>query len=272
MDCSGWGLGCVNTRSLARAVGEPAAPAKAVPVPFLVVSVHDVAPPLLPGLRALLRELDRLQAWPRVLKVVPNLAGHFPLHRSPELVDLLRAEVAAGSEVVLHGYTHRTAGDLGDGWTVRLRAAVFAPDDAEFVSVGPAEALRRLQAGLEELDRCGLRARGFCAPGWLEPRWLAELLRASGFRYHVTMGCLCDLAHGRRVWTPWFGSVGAGGLHELLVHVGGAAGVWASRTPWGVVKAFFHPQRPPTWAPQLARLRRALRHRRPVTYGALLDD
>ncbi|MCS7235122.1 MAG: DUF2334 domain-containing protein [Armatimonadota bacterium] len=239
-------------------------------MPCVVVSVHDVAPPYLPGLRALLSELDRLQAFPRVLKVVPNLDGRFPLHRSAELVDLLRAEGAAGSEVVLHGYTHRTSGPLADGWTVRLRAAAFAPHDAEFVSVGPAEALRRLQAGLEELNRCGLRAYGFCAPGWLGARWLPELLRASGFRYHVTMGWLHDLVGSRRVWTPWFGSVGTGGVHELLVHVGGAAGAWAGRTRWGVVKAFFHPQRP-TWAPQLERLRRALRRRRPVTYAALLD-
>lgn len=237
----------------------------------VVVSVHDVAPPHVDALRALLRALDALGATVRVLKVVPNFGGRWPVRESGELVALLRAEVGRGSEVVVHGYTHRTAGPLRGPWSARLRARGFAPHDAEFLSVPPEEAERRLREGLEELAACGLRATGFCAPGWLEPPWLADLLRGAGFRYRVTMGAVDDLVTGRRVRTPWFGSVGAGGAHELLVHLGGLAGAWLGRTRYPVVKAFFHPQNPHTWQPQLKRLRRALRHRRPSTYRALLD-
>jgi len=237
----------------------------------VVVSVHDVAPPHVDALRALLQALDDLGATVRVLKVVPNLGGRWPVRESADLQALLRSEVSRGSEVVVHGYTHRTEGPLRGPRAVRLRARWFAPQDAEFLSVPPEEALRRVRAGLEELAACGLDAAGFCAPGWLEPPWLASVLRGAGFRYRVTLGCVHDLLSGRCVRTPWFGAVGAGGLHELLVHVGGSAGSWLARTPYPVVKAFFHPQRPHTWAPQLARLRRALRRRKPVTYRALLD-
>ncbi len=252
-------------------VGDGPGLANVLPVPSVVVSLHDCAPPHLDGLRALLRALDGFGASPRVLKVVPNYAGSWPLRESAELVQLLHLEVAAGSELVLHGYTHRTAGRLEGGPAARVRARWFAPRDAEFLSLPPEEAESRLRAGLEELAACGLKAAGFCAPAWLAAPWTVDLLRRLGFRYHVTMGCVHDLATGRRVPTPWFGAVGTGGVHELLVHAGGFAGAWLSRTGYPVVKAFFHPQRPETWGPQLARLRRALRGRRCVTYSALLN-
>jgi predicted deacetylase len=239
-------------------------------VPHLVVSVHDVAGPHQEEVGALLRALDALGARPRVLKVVPNLEGRWPLRQDPALVKLLQAEVAAGSEVVLHGYTHRTAGPLQGPLAARLRARLFAPHDAEFLSVSPEEADGRLRAGLEELRAVGLQAEGFCAPGWLAPAWLGPLLRGLGFRYHVTMGCVHDLATGQRLLAPWFGCVGAGGLHELLVHVGGSLGAATANTPSPLVKAFFHPQNPHTWGSQLARLRRALRTRKVTTYRALL--
>ncbi len=232
--------------------------------------MHDVAPPHQEGVRALLRALDTLGARPRVLKVVPNLDGRWPLRQDSELVQLLRAEVAAGSEVVLHGYTHRTAGPLPGSLPVRLRAVLFAPHDAEFLTLSPEEAEGRLRAGLEELRTVGLQAEGFCAPGWLAPAWLGPLLQGLGFRYHLTMGCVHDLTTGRRLLAPWFGSVGTGGLHEFLVHVGGTLGAGAARTPYSLVKAFFHPQNPRTWGPQLTRLRRALRTREATTYRALL--
>ncbi len=250
---------------------EGATAAELLPVARIVVSVHDVTPPHLAAVRTLLVLLDRLDARPRVLKVVPNWAGRWLLAESPELVALLQAEARSGSEVVLHGYTHRTAGPLRAPWPVALRARYFAPHDAEFLSVDRTEAHWRLRAGREALTAAGLRVVGFCAPGWLAPPWLEDVLVELGFRYQVTLGCVHDVATGRRRLTPWFGAVGVGGLHELLVHAGGAAGSLLARFPTPVVKAFFHPQRPHTWRPQLDRLRRALSTRQPTTYRALLD-
>lgn len=235
-----------------------------------MISIHDVAPPHLEGVRALLQALDALGARPRVLKVVPNLAHRWPLRQDPALVQLLREEVASGSEVVLHGYTHRTQGRLQGSLPARLRARWFAPRDAEFLSLSQEEAERRLRAGLRELQEVGLVPVGFCAPAWLAPAWLGPILRRVSLRYSVTMGALHDLATGRRVWTPWFGAVGASGVHEFLVHLGGTLGSGLARTDYPVVKAFFHPQGAHTWGPQLARLRRALRSRQPTTYRALV--
>lgn len=240
-------------------------------MPAVVVSVHDVAPPHLEGLRALLRALDGIGARPRVLKVVPHFAHRWSLGEDPALVQLLREEVAIGGELVLHGYTHRTEGPLRGSLRSRLRAEWFAARDAEFLSISEEEAQRRLRAGLEQLREAGFAPVGFCAPGWLFSPWLARLLRRLGFRYHVTMGGLHDLVTGRRLWVPWFGAVGAGGAHEFLVHLGGALGAGLARTRYPVVKAFFHPQGAHTWGPQLARLRRALRGRKPTTYRVLID-
>ena len=75
----------------------------AVPAPrrSLIVTVHDVAPPFAAGVRRLLNELDRRAIRPRVLKVVPCYAGRWPLADDTDLCRLLRAEVAAGSEIVV---------------------------------------------------------------------------------------------------------------------------------------------------------------------------
>lgn len=109
-------------------------------MPAVVVSVHDVAPPDLEGLRALLRALDGIGARPRVLKVVPHFAHRWSLGEDPALVQLLREEVAIGGELVLHGYTHRTEGPLRGSPTSRLRAQWFAARDPEFLSVSVVKA------------------------------------------------------------------------------------------------------------------------------------
>ena len=92
----------------------------------VVVSVHDIASPLTSEVCHLLAALDAIGARPRVLKVVPNADGTRDLRDDPALVRVLAAEVAAGSEVVLHGYTHRVAGPLRGPWSTCLRARHFA--------------------------------------------------------------------------------------------------------------------------------------------------
>jgi uncharacterized protein len=238
----------------------------------VVVSIHDVAPPWLAEVRWLLAALDDLGVRPRVLKVTPLDAGRYPLEACPELVALLRAEVAAGSEVVLHGYTHRVAGPLRGPLPGRLRARLFAGTVAEFQSLDVAAMTERLSRGRDDLGRLGLAPSGFCAPGWCADPALPALLRTLGFRYTVGMASLWDLTADRRVSTPWYGYMGAGAAHEALLAVGGRLGLAAGRD-FPVVKVFLHPQGAPG-SPACRRvfrtLRRLLRERRATTYGQLL--
>jgi predicted deacetylase len=238
----------------------------------LVIAIHDVAPSLAREVRYLLDALDRLEVRPRVLKVIPNQDGTDDIRDYPEFVRMLAGEVAAGSEVVLHGYTHRVAGPLqGRGFT-QLRARLFAGDAAEFVTLDDAQMLERLVAGREILRASGFDPIGFCAPGWLALPQLPQLLKRSGFHYNLSMLTLQDVTTGRRLWTPWRGCMGAGALQERLVGLG--AGVLAATAPFApVMKVFLHPQGAPESA-DCARILQTIaqlaRTRRPVTYGRLI--
>ena len=159
----------------------------------VLVSVHDVAPAWVEEVRWLLQELDAIGARPRSLLVIPFHHGRDDLRRCPELVELLREEVARGSEIVLHGCTHaRACRWRGDPLTV-ARAALFAREVAEFVSLEWQEQRARLIAGREILAACGLETTGFCPPGWLHTAQPPDLLRELGFTYLVEMLFLLDV-------------------------------------------------------------------------------
>jgi predicted deacetylase len=241
------------------------------PERLLVVSVHDVGSVEAEGVAWLLERLDALGARPRVLKVVPNEAGA-GLDSAPGLLRLLRAEAAHGSETVLHGFTHRLAGDLGGPRWRRLHARLLVGPSAEFLSVDRGEAAARLEAGRRQLEEAGLQARGFCAPGWASPGWLPGLLAELGFDYQVRMASVLDLRSGSRMVTPWAGFMGAPAAHEALVALGSGAGLAAAAAA-PVLKVFLHPQgarRSPACRRILDLVGRQLERRRPVTYGALL--
>ena len=241
-------------------------------LPAVVVSVHDIASPLTSEVRHLLAALDAIGARPRVLKVVPNADGKRDLRDDPELVRVLAAEVAAGSEVVLHGYTHRVAGPLRGPWSACLRAWLFAGPAAEFLTLDAPQMMERLAAGRQILQGVGLEPRGFCAPGWLAPPELPQLLKQCGFHYYVSMATLWDLTAGSSLWTPWLGYMGAGAVQEQLVGLGGRA-LLAMAASVPVVKVFLHPQgaRQARACDRILHvLARLLRERRPVTYGTLL--
>ncbi|MER3405016.1 MAG: DUF2334 domain-containing protein [Chloroflexota bacterium] len=238
---------------------------------WLIISVHDVSPAHGSEVSRLLALLDGLGARPRVLKVVPNEAGRGDLRQHPDLVALLHREVQQGSELVLHGYTHRASAPPRGPWAVRLRARLFARSAAEFVALTNEEMLRRILAGRHILHAVGLDAQGFCAPGWLALPELQAVLRAAGLRYYISMGSVQDLLTGQRILTQWLGYMGADPLQEWLIGRAGRMTLrLAPRLP--VLKLFLHPQGAPTapacrWA--LQSLERLLPCRVPVTYRQL---
>lgn len=240
--------------------------------PRVIVSVHDVSPRNLVGAAWLLARLDDIGASPRVLKVIPDEGGTAPIADHPGLIALLREESALGTEVVLHGFTHQIAGRLHGSPTLRLRAALFAPRDAEFLSLARGEAAFRIRAGLEALAGLGFVPRGFCAPAWLGDAALPSVLREAGLRYYLSFSAIHDLERRKRWRIPAVGYMGAGPVQESLVGVERAlVGAIASRFP--TVRVFVHPQgaeRSGACAAVLRSLERMLRSRSPVTYAEVL--
>jgi predicted deacetylase len=232
-----------------------------------VVSIHDVAPETFDEVRDLARELDRLAVRPRVFKVIPK-----NLLESRELVHFLRQEQDAGSEIVQHGYSHRRHGRLRGPWTKQLRSRLFAPDDAELLTLTGQQLETLLREGRAILSTAGLVVTGFCAPGWIEPPRLRTGLQHLGFRYDVGMTSVVDLATGHRVWTDWVGYMGAGAAQEALVGIANRINR-AAMPGFSTMKVFFHPQGARTapasrrildWLPAL------VRDRSLMTYGELL--
>jgi predicted deacetylase len=209
----------------------------------LVVSLHDVAPPFEAQLQRQLARLDSLGVHRRVLKVVPNWQGRYPLPEARGLVALLQAEAAAGSQLVLHGLEHRPRGPWRGPWYVRWRAALVAGRVAEFVTLDAAAAERSARAGCALFAAAGLPPPdAFCAPGWLITSEALAGLRAAGLRWLVGEFTLRDLASSRRLFLPAFGQIGGSPLHETASAFlnWGLGGAWLSRAT--AAKAYLHPQ------------------------------
>lgn len=186
---------------------------------MLIVAVHDVAPSTLGEVRWLLSRLDELGVRPRVLKVVPAEGGAEAAPES-ELAELVQAEAAIGSEVVLHGWTHRASRGYRGSALDRLRARLFAAEAAEFLAIDAGEMHARLVDGRQWLASVGVDAVGFCAPGWLWAPELPRVAREAGFRYLVGLGGLLDLRSGRRIGLAPIGYMGGRALAELAWRVG----------------------------------------------------
>ena len=123
-----------------------------------MVSVHDVAPATADQTRLWCQDVDSF-GIPVSLLVIPGPWRGQSLADVPSYGEVLRARVAGGDELVLHGWTHR-AGPEGS----RLRRAVgfaVARGAAEFGALDEAQATERLGAGLVAWGaRWGTRRRG----------------------------------------------------------------------------------------------------------------
>lgn len=233
----------------------------------VIVSLHDVAPPFEDAIR---KQLDLLAASGVrrvVLKVTPNWHGAHSLDDAPSLVELLRAQVAAGSQLVLHGYEHwsRPGRSFHGPWLMRVRARLFAADAAEFLTLAPDEAEAALRRGLDCFARLDLpRPTMFCPPGWLSDPAIETALRRVGIRYLVGMFSVRDVRSSWRLWTPGVGYMGASAGQETGVQIlNGIVRHTALRASsvTSVAKVYLHPQHDPTGAlvrRRLAELERML--------------
>jgi predicted deacetylase len=246
----------------------------------VIVSLHDVAPPFEAAIQTQLRMLAEIGA-PRVsLMVVPNWHGAAPLLASPSFVNLLQAQVAAGSQLILHGFEHRPWGSrpFAGPWLSRLRARLFAADAAECLTLSADETADALRCGVACFAQAGLPLpTAFCAPGWLYDAQTVAALQQTGFRSLISMFTVRDAQDHRRAWTPAVGYMGAWPAQELGVRIlNGIVQQTALRTA-SLASVYLHPQRDPSGAivrRQLARLAQMIERDgwQPATYAEVCGD
>ncbi len=143
-------------------------------MPDILVTIHDVAPPLLSKVERLWASCARRGVAPGLL-VVPDWHGEAPIERDPTCVAWVRARAAEGAEIFLHGERHDEVGaprTLGD----HVRAFGRTDREGEFLTLRYDGARAKIDRGLARLRAVGLDPVGFVPPAWLAR---AETFRAA---------------------------------------------------------------------------------------------
>ncbi|MGH7283195.1 MAG: DUF2334 domain-containing protein [Polyangiaceae bacterium] len=145
------------------------------------LSIHDVSPAWEAEVDEALEACEAIGAKPALL-VVPNFHGRASLADHPRYAARLRELQAAGHEIFLHGFFHKSG--VGDeaarsdvsGFQHFFRQKIVSAGEAEFADVSRDEAAKRLDDGAKMLENAGLRIDGFVAPAWSMPKWLLPML------------------------------------------------------------------------------------------------
>ncbi len=162
--------------------------------PRVVVSVHVVSPATAHETARWCADADSF-GIPVSLLVIPGPWRGRQLLDEPGYADVLRARVARGDELVLHGWSHQAGTEGG-----RVRRAVgraVARGAAEFAALDEDQAARRLAQARAVLDELGLTTHGFTPPGWLASAAAERALARAGFRYTTTHLGVRDLRNHR---------------------------------------------------------------------------
>lgn len=150
--------------------------------PALLLVLHDIAPCTWRAYLPFVSAVEAFGSVPISWLVVPDFHRHHPLDSDPALLALLERRLSVGDELLLHGYYHqddsappRTPADY-------LMRRVYTRE-GEFYRLSHAQALARLDAGLEAFARHAWPLQGFVAPAWLMSAGTRQALRERPLRY-----------------------------------------------------------------------------------------
>ncbi|MEX5588862.1 DUF2334 domain-containing protein [Pseudomonas urmiensis] len=177
----------------------------------LMLVLHDVAPETWPDYQPFVEAVDQLGDVPMTWLVVPDFHRRNPLSRSPSFCQLLERRLRQGDELALHGYYHADDGPPPRSSRDYFMRRIYT-HEGEFYGLDQAQAMQRLQAGLELFNNQGWPVAGFVAPAWLMSEGTRQALRQLPLRYTSTPQHLYRL--------PEFTAIEAPGL------------VWSARSAW----------------------------------------
>ena len=172
--------------------------------PWLVVSVHDVAPVTAAATRRWASALaDTGVPLPFLVIPGPWRGASFGRDGDGDGSDLatwLRSRQDGGDEISVHGWCHRA--DVPGRWPRKAIGAMVARGAAELWGLDRRATADRTARGLEVLARHGLAVSGATPPGWLSSRAARAGLADAGLGYVTDHVGLLDLTSGRRWWAP----------------------------------------------------------------------
>jgi predicted deacetylase len=171
--------------------------------PFLLVSVHDVAPPTARATRRWSTLLAPTGIPLTFLAVPGPWRGAGFDDQGDDGLDLaawLRGRQEVGDEICIHGWNHRA--DLPGPAPRRWVGTAVARGAAEFWALDRATAATRSAHGLEVLDRHGLSVIGTTPPGWLAGAPARQGMADAGLQYCTDHAGVVDLRSRRRWSAP----------------------------------------------------------------------
>jgi predicted deacetylase len=131
----------------------------------VLVTIHDVAPPLMPKVERLWEICARRGVKPGLL-VVPEWHGEWHIEKDQRCIDWVRARAEEGAELFLHGERHDEVGSPR-GIADQVRAFGRTNREGEFLTLGLEQARARIDRGLARLRALAMNPIGFVPPAWL---------------------------------------------------------------------------------------------------------
>ena len=183
--------------------------------PWLVVSVHDVAPASWVASQRWVDGLDELGIAATLL-VIPGPWRGAALAGDAGFAAWLHACAAGGHEIALHGWEHRA--EVGEGRTRRAVGSVVARGCEEFFGLDHDQAARRIGWGLDALGEVGFTPAGFVPPGLLASPAARDAMRDAGLRYTTSHTAAIDLVTGERHRAVALSHRPGSGLERLGAH------------------------------------------------------
>ncbi|QXI34654.1 MULTISPECIES: DUF2334 domain-containing protein [Pseudomonas] len=177
----------------------------------VMLVLHDVAPETWPDYQPFVQAVDEMGNVPMTWLVVPDFHHRNLLTHSPAFCRLLERRLARGDELALHGLYHADEGPAPRSLGEYFMRRVYT-HEGEFYGLDEAQALQRLEQGLEVFNAQGWPVAGFVAPAWLMSQGTRQALTQLPLRYTSTPQHLYRL--------PDFTAYEAPGL------------VWSARSAW----------------------------------------
>ena len=167
------------------------------PERVLVVSIHDVSPKTRERTDEILEALGKARVRECSLLIVPDHHGTAPFTEDAAFRTWLHRQVAAGHELVLHGYTHQRKRRRKEGLLKKLVTRIYTADEGEFHDISEESALAKLTRAQSEFRELGINPRGFIAPAWLLGKAAEAAVRHTGFDYTTRLGTVSDYRSNR---------------------------------------------------------------------------
>jgi len=162
------------------------------------VVMHDVTPVTWAACRRLFDALSEVGPYAATLLVVPRYHTGVKAEDDRGFCSTLSGRLERGDELVLHGFTHHDDAPFCSPWQV-MKRRLYTAGEGEFATLSEADALARIQLGMEWFTREGWPLYGFVAPAWLMSAGTKRALEKTSLSYTTTLGGIHFLKDGQSI-------------------------------------------------------------------------